>query len=904
MIRKVRKKLASSISKIDQVDDFNFSAWLKKPSVNHQPIESIRSSQKDLSNYIQGLDPADNAEFEFSLSELPVSDEIKIHVFPKIRSSAIFFMMHSVADRGITIPTVEMIPLGYAARYVEFVMPVPSMKDIRVKFSLWSTVPYKCNLDYPEIFDYLSSIVPEVFKIELLRLDEFVDEKRKTEIKNVAIDSFNKIKINIPAYDDLEKPKKIYKVKIPAIGKYKTTLKKVSLSLFSEPTVSDSIGLNFAESKKRFLNFNLSGEDSILFYSSGDEKLAAKKVTKTAGLKNATDVQDHLKFILSNIKKIDWSERKDLHIPLKNFEEDAAKFLIKNEYALLQDEFGIDRVKEIIAALKFVLGNRMIKSVLIVSSLSKKGNLRLNENYHLDIGWLGKLKRYCPDFPLKVIEGSNDERVDHWNKPSVINFVDIQTVINDYHLKILEDTRLKRFDCIILDEVDSILMYKDRGKEFVSSLKPQFLWASTGVMESDLLSNFNSWLNPELNVEQIKVRTKGSVKNETGNFKWHEVWVDASEEQQKEFKSSMVECQKDLRRVLESGNPLRFTANIFTLLHRLNQTGNFSATGKQSPKADLLIEHISKIKANGKKVLILSQYDRFGTKKIEQILNENGVNNIVAAGSSSIDEMRKNISRFSASDDITAFVTDAKIPKLNFSAADVSYVIKFDSWWNPISGWEIEDIFASDGKQNNRNERIDIITYYLFNTLDQRIRELLDSKEMLNKNIYEFMNQKLFDELIEIDDWLRVFNMPYSDEQNHEKQYQAVEKQIRNSSVEVLRSSISKLFSVLGYSNLDVIEAPDTSYFKILGRAQRNKKNFNFEGRVYFKGEFDENSLKKTLDEVNISSNQKFIIVSKNNFPDVLDRSKHDNVAMIDVTSLSKLLFRLGIVRPQADEVI
>ena len=48
MIRKVRKKLASSISKIERVDDFNFSAWLKKPSVNHQPIESIRSSQKDL----------------------------------------------------------------------------------------------------------------------------------------------------------------------------------------------------------------------------------------------------------------------------------------------------------------------------------------------------------------------------------------------------------------------------------------------------------------------------------------------------------------------------------------------------------------------------------------------------------------------------------------------------------------------------------------------------------------------------------------------------------------------------------------------------------------------------------------------------------------------------------------
>lgn len=902
MLRKVRKKLASSISRIDEADDFNFSSWLKKPSVNHQPIESIRSSQKDLSNYIGGLDTPENGEYDFGLVEEPVSDEIKVHVFPKIRSNAIFFMMHNVADRGISIPTVEMKPLGYSARHVEFVMNVPRMKSVRVKFSLWSSVEYKCRLDNPEIFDYLSDIVPEIHKIELLSLDDFTAEGEKTEIKNLLIDSFKKAKINQPSYDDIVKPKKIYKVKIPSIGKYKTGLKKVSLSTFSEPSISDSLSFSFTDSKKRFLNFNFSSEESLLYYSTSDEKLTGKKAAKSAGLKSASDVQDHLKLILSNVRKIDWNERKDLHLPLRNHEEIAAKFLTENYYALLQDEFGIDRVKEIIAALKFLIGNRVVKSALIISSISKKGNLELNENYGLDIGWLGKLKSYCPEMPLKVIEGSNDERVDLWKKPSVINFADKETVVNDFHLKILEQSTLKKFDCVIVDDVETIFEHKDRSKDLLSSINPQILWTSSGVMDPELLSRINSWLNPSVSIDKLKSRTKESVKKETGDFKWHEVWVDASEEQQKEFKASMVECQKDLRRVLESGNPLRFTANIFTLLHRLNQTGNFASTGKRSPKSDLLVEHISKIQQNGKKVLIFSQYDRFGIKKIEQILNENKIENIVAPGSLSIDEMRKSISKFGSSKDITAFITDAKIPKLNFSLVDVPYVIRFDSWWNPIAGWEIEDIFTSDSKQVGKDEGIDIFTYYLFNTLDQRVRELLDNKKLLSKNIYEFLPQKVYDELIEVDDWLRIFNMPYSDEANDEKKIESVAKQVRNASVEVLITVSTKLFSKLGYSNVEIIESPDKNYFSVSGTTQRNKRNFGFNARVFFKGDVNEKTLKLVFDEHKSRGNNKLFVITKGKFTGSFDPTVYENVTLLDLQNLSDVLFKLGIVYPQTEE--
>lgn len=48
MLRKVRKKLASSISKVEGVEDFNFGNWLKVPFAEEFQIGSIVARLKDL----------------------------------------------------------------------------------------------------------------------------------------------------------------------------------------------------------------------------------------------------------------------------------------------------------------------------------------------------------------------------------------------------------------------------------------------------------------------------------------------------------------------------------------------------------------------------------------------------------------------------------------------------------------------------------------------------------------------------------------------------------------------------------------------------------------------------------------------------------------------------------------
>jgi hypothetical protein len=252
-------------------------------------------------------------------------------------------------------------------------------------------------------------------------------------------------------------------------------------------------------------------------------------------------------------------------------------------------------------------------------------------------------------------------------------------------------------------------------------------------------------------IETVKIRKKQSVARQAPRFIWHEEWMAPDEEQKREFKESLVDCQKDLRRVLETGNPFRFQANIFTLLHRLKQVSNFAPGNISSPKTNLLLEQVLTIKENGKKVIILSQYDRLGTKKIEKLFEQNKINYLLLPGGLSTEEMQKSINLFKTKTNLVALITDAKISKLNFREFNVPYVVRFDQWWNPISTWELEDIFSLDDDQEDRNESTSIYNYYLLESIDQRIKELLYSKGLLHKNIYELMQPKVFDELVTID---------------------------------------------------------------------------------------------------------------------------------------------------------
>jgi hypothetical protein len=891
----VRSKVASKISKIKEADDFNFSNWLKKPAQHHHPIEPITSYLANLEEVqIEFVHP-EFFMYEFDMIEPEVTDELKDCDFPKIRSNAIFFMIALPEEKGVVYSDVELKPKSFSSKKVKFLLINPAIKKVKVNFDTKPPRDFDCQIAIPTTFNYLSNLVPEVFKIDLLDFEDLASSSKKVKVQNIGLDKFKKTKIEKLSLPIIPEPKKIFRIKIPSIGSFKISEQEISLSTFNQPTISDSIGLNLQKVKTWYANFNISKPELLFYYRSAGSKRASGTTQNAEEPDVPSYLREQLGFILSNARKVDWEKSGKYITKLKPYEEASAKFLVENDYALLQDEFGIDIQKETIAALKLLITNRVVKSALIITDETSIGNPNIAKHLNIEIGWSDKIKKYCPELSLDIIQGNNDERLDLWSKAKSIIVADIDTALDDYHLKILEDKNLDKFDCIILDSVDELLLKEEKKEEFLSAVHPKILWATSNILDRNLYQELNSLLNSSVKIEKLQLRSKQSMAESLPKILFNEFWCDTDENQLAEFKTALVECKKDLRRVLESGNPLRFYANIFTLYHKLNQIANFASGKSKSPKSDLLLRQLSMIKENGKKVIVLSQYEKLGIKKIAELLNDNGIKHILAPNSLSAEDMQKAISTFQSQTDVVAFVSDSKISKLKFSDFDVPYLIKFDQWWNPMSNWEIEDIFVNRD-ETLQKESINLCNYYSSGILDQRIRELLLETDLLNKNVFELMQPKLYEDLILVDEWLRVFGMPVSTESKDEQTPESVQAVLKKITIDSFRKILSRLFSVLGFSEVDILELPNSNSFNIIGASQRNKRKFSLNARVFIESKIDKQTIEDILSETSNSQQDKIFIITRESFPEINIDKLRENVTILDGLALSKLLIRVGIL--------
>lgn len=908
MLRSARKKLATSISHIDGAEDFYFSSWLRLPQDEQIELGAIKSALQDTSHFKSSIPSPENQEAIINFNSGEILPEIKDYYFSKIRSNAVFFVMHSVPSTAVTITEIEPKPGGYTALLMEFLIPETPINDIRIKFFSYEPVEYKLLIDFPapvgykfsidspEVTDHLSEMIPEVYNIDLLKVEELEESVSAVDTYEIDISIFKKVKCKKISVQKIKKPKKVYKVKIPGMGNFASNLSEVKIKMLRSPDILETVKISFPDASILSEEVTLPSTVPYKYYDAADKELIEVSDFHVNELKDPKAVKDVLKFLLKNVHKIEWDKRKDKQLQLAKYEDTGARFLAENAYALLQDEFGLDIEKETIAALKFLLENRYFRSVLIVSSQNKVGNVGHDIKHINGSDWADTLNRWVPEINFVQISGSDDERADLWKIPALIYLTDYDTVLNDSSSEIVEPGRLNRFDCVILDEVHQLLQNAEKGNKFLSSLRTNSLWALSGLMDLSLKDEINKQLIESMQIENVKIRTKEDIGGEEPTFIWKDNWLNHDEDQAREYHETIVDCQKDLRRVLESGNPFRFQANIYTLLHRLKQVSNFAPGNSESPKTKLLCEQVSIIEKNKKKVLILSQYDRLGTKKIEKVLQENDFNFIIAPNSLSAEEMNKSLTLFKNKKDITAFVTDAKITRLNFSDYNIPYIIKFDQWWNPASVWEVEDLFDYT-KDQSFKEKVNVYSYSMYNSMGEKIEKLLSDKNLLDKNIMEILPPKVLDELVTVDEWLNFFKMPTGErEEKILPSTDDVDSFLKGATLNYYRTILSKLFYKIGYTNVDIVDEEGKSSFNVVGEGKRHKRKFILYARVILEDTIKVKTVKEILMEAGSSQNNKIFIITKGRFTKGCENLITENVTLLDGKTLADYLIHLGLI--------
>ncbi|MGD8307674.1 MAG: hypothetical protein PVF17_13535, partial [Ignavibacteria bacterium] len=755
MLRLLRRRFASSISLLESEEDFLYTNWLRVPYTEEESIGKISSQLIDTSFITYSIKQPFFIEHFFSFGDSSVYPEDHSYIFQKIGTNPVFFQLLYVPSRVINHKDIVFNLPAHSYKEVDYKLNLATEKEIAVQFKSRKPKGYLVKLPLPKIEDHLQNLQPRVLKFDLLNQKDFVKDSDQTLVEEIELNNFGDYRIENFKIDALPRRTKLYKVKVPGMGNYKSKVFNVKIPDKSPVSIDNFSNVNPVENLIKTAGYKFS------FIKTKTKSLS----TDLNSLTNSETIKDRcndksgdnsiINQILKKSFKVDWKSRKDTDIDLSKIEYDIAGFLAENNRALIAVEPGLNKTKTTIAALQFLISNGIVSKILIIAPTYFIGSTGNDQISGSSSQWLFNIKKHLQTISVTNIKGDENERLMCWEKKSTIHVIAQDTFINEVKEDLIDLKVLTGFDCIIMDEIQEI------GEEFdvlntLNNINPQTLWVLSNQLRSDLPLKLNSIFDEEIKSEQTKfTRLSDSLRGEE-QFDYQEFWLEKDELQKTEYKETFTNCRKELKRILESGNPLRYQANIFMLLHKIFQVQNFSSNSITSPKSNLLLHHVKSIKENGKQVIIVSQYDQQGIKKIERLLDEADINYLSVSTGYSNDQIQKSISLFKTRKDVVAFLINDKVPRINFGNYYVPYLISFDAWWNPDLVYRSCKLFNFQD-DNSAKGPLYIFSYKMIDTLDAQIKQLLSKKELYNENVVKYMSTNLMNDLISIEEWVEMF---------------------------------------------------------------------------------------------------------------------------------------------------
>ena len=941
MYKKIRKKVASTVSGFEKSEDFAWGKWLKPPILEQHSIEDFESSFLDTDEYNSWLEKPAFQTKKFDFKETYIFPEYENLRPKKSKTHTVFF----------GLPKTQLKKLKLFDNEFKF-----DNKSEKIEFNNFGLKLKEVKYKLPQIEIEIVSweLKPDILKIDLLNsenlsVNKYPGKESKIEFKPVKA------------------PPKIYKVKITSLDKIKLTkiyyLKNISLhdvrivqealSLLGKPDVQQEdlkYFINTGEKKQDFLtekpltaDINTAETDKLLEIINefadksiedqmseimpknlfdDDNEIIEKELSEEIKSDEKIEIPDPGELIYEvkteeiidqpvEIKSEDYEpepEPEEQEEPeedagddyepelktLYNFQQEGAKFLLENKRAVLVDEMGLGKTIQVISAVKNHFNNNKIKSAVIVCKPSEIGSWGKIPG-EVD-GWLGHFHQRASEMKAEAAKGTPQTRKKQWKNLPDILVISYDSFFFDFEENMIDSKEINKNVCFVFDEVQNLLEHKKFNmQKFSASLNPKYLWITSSYPKVYVKEKLDNVFKEKLSNNNYLGRTRKEVEVDLPAITWQNKWLTLDEEQVEEYNEAFATAKEKVQWFLESGNPLRFNANVFTLIHQLKQVYNFSEKKGKSRKTRILLEQVSLIAKNQQKVVIFSQYEKAGTKKIEEVLKVNNIKFLSYAPGMSTKEMETVLKKFSSSSTITALVVGVKPSRVKIPSGNVSYVIHFDIWWNPASLWQTEESVIGSSKDEEK-QSLTVYSYLTKDTVEERIHSLLHRKGFLNKHIMETVNPDSITEMITNPEWLEIFDMPDAEyKQRYMKGLLETEKRIDNYSTNEFIEKGKNFFSKLGYKNLNASESKTGEIFDIRGIYKKVKYDQQMCARFLLKNSVSEDEVKLNLEDLKkITNNGKYFLVTKGTFEG--EEVIRSNDALIDRNLLANYFYQFIII--------
>ncbi len=500
--------------------------------------------------------------------------------------------------------------------------------------------------------------------------------------------------------------------------------------------------------------FDRESDDKIVIKPYDAHLLNFGENTMWRGAKELQKLAQELKNF-KGIEKIEPSS--NLNATLREYQKEGISwlnFLHKFKFGgILADDMGLGKTIQTLAFLQ-ILKERgeLSKPSLIIMPTSLIGN------------WKSEIEKFTPN--LRYLELYGVDRTELFDK---LESYDI--VLTTYNLIVRDFDKYKEkdFEYIILDEAQKIKNPKTKMAKAIKGIKSSYklaltgtpienhlgeLWSIFDFLMSGFLENeknfrvlFQNPIEKERSFKKqellnrkiapfILIRTKDAVVKELPAKTEIIKKVTLGAKQATLYENIRVGMEKKVRDAIKNKGLNRSHIMILDALLKLRQVCchpqllklKSAQSVTESAKLEMFLELIDTLMAEGKKVLVFSQFT-----SMLSILEENiKAKKIRYSKLTGATRKRQDAIEKFTKGDANIFLISLKAGGVGLNLVEADTVIHYDPWWNPA----VENQATDRAYRIGQDKPVFVYKLVVENSIEEKIVELQEKKKSIQDGIY------------------------------------------------------------------------------------------------------------------------------------------------------------------------
>ncbi len=446
-----------------------------------------------------------------------------------------------------------------------------------------------------------------------------------------------------------------------------------------------------------------------------------------------------------------------------NYQLEGIQFGLNHNSWLLLDSPGLGKSLQLIYLAQELKKREGLEHCLIICGVNTlKHNWKNEIKKHSDLSCRILGERVSKSGKVKI--GSVKDRVDDLKNPIDEFFVitNIETLRNDDIIKSIQKGPNK-FEMMIVDEIHVCKNPSSaQGKNLLKLNKSKYKIGATGtlLMNNPLDAYIPlKWIGADnstySNFKYYYCNYAGFFNNILVGYQHIDVLKDQLDKialrrtkdlldlppktiihEEVEMESTQASFYDNIRNgVIKQVDKVHMsTANLLGMITRLRQAtacpSMLTSENIPSAKIDRAVDLVEQITANGDKVVVFSTF-----KETVNVLNEKLIayKPLICTGDMKDIQINNNIELFQNSDEHKVIIATWQKLGTGITLTAASYAIFLDCAWTSAQNQQAEDRIHRIGSTSP------VFIYYLWtlNTIDERVRELVDDKALISDYIVD-----------------------------------------------------------------------------------------------------------------------------------------------------------------------